>query len=124
MSLCLPGIMKDAGERETNGLNFVRLLHELATEPRKTLGHKCVDLDGIDILSLLAAASWNVNFMILTRFLADLEFERPHGGYHAARIATPIPLVVLVCEFVKRRSSARHAYLVFAEYGRYRATGA
>jgi hypothetical protein len=107
-------------------VEFVRLLHRATQSPSVGAARlpKRVELDTIDVLSLLAAASWNVNFMLLDRFLRETGFLLVHRGQHACRYVADIPVVLLLVEFASRRHPVRHASLVFAECDRYRACGA
>jgi hypothetical protein len=102
---------------------FARLLAEIV-EPHRTSSVKQVTLDAIDVLSLLAAASWNVNFMALDRFLRELGFLPRYRAQRACRLSADIPIVVLVAEFQRGPRSERRAQLVFVECGKYRASAA
>lgn len=106
----------------TGPTEFVRLLHT-ATRPRSNHPtQKRVDLEPIDVLSLLAAASWNVSFMLLDRFLRDLGFRRVPEVQRACRYATVVPVVVLVTQY--RARASKRAHLLYAECGRFRTSGA
>jgi hypothetical protein len=102
---------------------LARILSRIAEPPVKpTL--KRVELDPIDALSLVAAASWNVNYMILDRFLKELGFHPRYLGHTACRVILDQPVVVLVSEFQRGPRSDRRAHLLFVEVGRFRASAA
>ena len=108
-----------------SAIAFAQLLHRLVDErPNGARRVPFVELDAIDVLSLLAAASWNVNFMILDRFLWEIGFRRQGHVHRAFRLSAGSPIVVLMARFARGPQSAPMAHLVFAESGRYRAAAA
>ena len=106
-----------------HALAFVNVLSELVHYPSRT-ALKRVPLDAIDVLSLTATASWNVNFLMLDGFLRDLAFKRRYRTQRAWRINACAPIVVLVAEFQRDARGDDSAVLMFAECGKYRASAA
>ena len=108
----------------TSGLrDFARLLYR-ATQQQNEPTPKRVELDSISVLSLLASASWNINLMLLDRFLRDLRFQPDAQLQRACRYATEVPVVVLVAQYKNAARTPKRAHLVYAECGRYRAAAA
>jgi len=105
--------------------DFVRLLYQAIEPPaRGVRSLRRVELERVDLLSLLAAASWNINFMLLERFLSELGFRRRQQLQRAHRILADLPVVILVAEFAQQASASSHAFLVYSECGRFRVSAA
>ncbi|HKW48781.1 MAG TPA: hypothetical protein VJN70_15130 [Gemmatimonadaceae bacterium] len=104
---------------------FARMLHSTLEVGGIASTHlRRVNLDAVDMLSLIATASWNVNYLVLDGFLTEMGFSSRPKGNRACRIQTEVPVVILINEFRSRTRLDTRAHLVFAECGKYLASAA